>query len=158
MTEFMESITYWYWLAFGMALMLVEVLVPGVLFLWLGVAAIVTGLALLAIPGMGWEIQLVAFALLSMVSVFAGRRFVSSHQEPTDHPTLNRRGQKLVGNSYTLDGATSGGHGRVKVGDSLWTVSVTPQGTDLPAGARVTVTDIDGSTLIVEAAGIVGEN
>ena len=152
MTEFMESITYWYWLAFGMALMLVEILVPGVLFLWLGIAAFLTGLALLTIPDTGWEIQLVLFAILSMVSVFAGRRFVSSRQQPTDHPTLNRRGQNLVGNRYTLDEATSNGRGRVTVGDGVWTISVRPQGADLSAGARVTVTAVDGATLIVEAA------
>lgn len=87
-----------------------------------------------------------------MVSVFAGRRFVSSRQEPTDHPTLNRRSQNLVGNRYTLDSPTSNGRGRVKVDDGVWTISVMPQGTDLQAGTRVTVTAVDGATLIVEAA------
>ncbi|MGZ0245563.1 MAG: NfeD family protein, partial [Alphaproteobacteria bacterium] len=69
MSDFMQDVTFWYWLAFGMGLMLVEVLVPGVLFLWLGAAAIVTGLILLGIPEMGWQIQLVLFAVLSIVSV-----------------------------------------------------------------------------------------
>lgn len=151
MMEFMESVTFWYWLAFGIVLMLVEVLVPGVLFLWLGAAAIVTGLLLLAVPGMSWEIQLVVFAVLSVVSVFVGRRYVYSNPEPTDHPTLNRRGENFVGQQYALDGATSGGQGRVKIGDSLWAVAVRPQGTELSADARVTVTGVDGSTLTVEA-------
>lgn len=150
--EFLESVTFWYWLAFGIVLMLIEVLVPGVLFLWLGAAAIVTGLILLGIPDMGWQLQLVVFAILSVVSVFAGRRYVYTNPEPTDHPTLNRRGENLVGQHYTLDGATSGGAGRIKVGDSLWAVAVSPQGTDLAAETRVTVTGVDGSTLTVEAA------
>jgi inner membrane protein len=153
MMEFMESITFWYWLAFGIALMLVEVLVPGVLFMWLGAAAIVTGLILLGIPDLGWQLQLVVFAVLSVVSVFAGRKYVYTNPEPTDHPTLNRRGENFVGQQYTLDGATAGGHGRVKIGDSLWAVSVSPQGTELSANARVTVTGVDGSTLVVEAVG-----
>lgn len=150
--EFMESVTFWYWLAFGIVLMLVEVLVPGVLFLWLGAASIVTGLILLAIPDMGWEIQLVMFAVLSVVSVFVGRRYVYSNPEPTDHPTLNRRGENFIGQQYALDGATSGGQGRIKIGDSLWSVATRPQGTELAANARVTVTGVDGSTLVVEAA------
>ena len=45
-----------------------EVLVPGVLFMWLGAAAIVTGLILLGIPDLGWQLQLVVFAVLSVVS------------------------------------------------------------------------------------------
>ena len=151
MSDFMQDVTFWYWLAFGMGLMLVEVLVPGVLFMWLGAAAIVTGLILLGIPDMGWQIQLVVFAVLSIVSVYVGRRYVYANPEPTDHPTLNQRGENLVGQQYALDGATSGGAGRVKVGDSLWAVAVKPQGAELPAGARIQVVRVDGSTLVVEA-------
>jgi inner membrane protein len=152
MIEFMESVTFWYWLAFGMALMLVEVLVPGVLFLWLGAAAILTGLIMLVAPDMTWQVQLVVFAVLSVVSVFVGRRYVYSNPEPTDHPTLNRRGENFVGQQYALDGATSGGQGRVNIGDTVWAVAVRPHGTELDAGARVTVVSVDGSTLMVEAS------
>ncbi|MDE0795962.1 MAG: NfeD family protein [Alphaproteobacteria bacterium] len=151
MSDFMQDVTFWYWLALGIGLMLVEVLVPGVLFLWLGAAAIVTGLILLGIPDMGWQIQLVVFAVLSIVSVYVGRRYVYANPEPTDHPTLNQRGENLVGQQYSLDGATSGGAGRVKVGDSLWAIAVIPQGAELPAGARIQVVRVDGSTLVVEA-------
>ena len=154
MSDFMQDITFWYWLAFGMGLMLVEVLVPGVLFLWLGAAAIVTGLILLGIPDMGWQIQLVLFAVLSIVSVYVGRRYVYANPGPTDHPTLHQRGENLVGQQYSLDGATSGGAGRVKIGDSLWAITVKPQGADLPAGARIQVVRVDGSTLVVEVVEI----
>lgn len=152
MIEFMESVTFWYWLAFGMGLMLVEVLVPGVLFLWLGAAAILTGLILLAVPEMSWQVQLVVFAALSVVSVFVGRRYVYSNPKPTDHPTLNRRGDNFVGQHYTLDGATKGGQGRVKIGDTVWAAAVRPHGTDLEAGTQVVVVSVDGATLVVEAA------
>ena len=151
MIEFMESVTFWYWLGFGMGLMLVEVLVPGVLFLWLGTAAILTGLAMLAVPDMTWQVQLVVFAVLSVASVFVGRRYVYATPQPTDHPTLNRRGENFVGQQYALDGAASGGQGRVKIGDTMWAVSVRPHGADLAAGARVTVVSVDGATLVVEA-------
>jgi len=155
MIEFMESVTFWYWLAFGMALMLIEVLVPGVLFMWLGAAAILTGLILLGVPDMTWQVQLIVFAVLSVVSVvsvFVGRRYVYSNPEPTDHPTLNRRGENFIGQQYSLDGATTGGQGRVKIGDTVWAAAVRPHGTELDAGAGVTVVSVDGATLVVEAA------
>ena len=152
MIEFMESITFWYWLAFGMALMLIEVLVPGVLFMWLGAAAILTGLILLGVPDMTWQVQLIVFAVLSVVSVFVGRRYVYSNPGPTDHPTLNRRGENFIGQQYSLDGATTGGQARVKIGDTVWAAAVRPHGTERDAGARVTVVSVDGATLVVEAA------
>ena len=51
---FPETIFFWHWLALGLFLMLIEVFVPGVLFLWLGLAGILTGLLLLAVPDTGW--------------------------------------------------------------------------------------------------------
>ena len=153
MIEFPESISFWHWLAFGVAVMLVEVLVPGVIFLWLGIAAVITGLMLAAIPSITWEIQVILFAVLSVVAIFIGRRIVSARQAPTDHPTLNRRGRNLVGTQYTLDTPTEGGRGRMRVGDTMWRFTVRPEGTELAAETRITVVDIDGTTLIVEATG-----
>ncbi|MCY3831112.1 MAG: NfeD family protein [Rhodospirillaceae bacterium] len=152
MIEWPESLSYWHWLAFGVLVMLVEVLVPGVIFLWLGIAAVLTGLAFAAIPSMSWEIQAVLFAVLSVLAIFVGRRVVSARQAPTDHPTLNRRGRTLLGSQHTLDAATSGGRGRVRIGDGVWRFAVRPQGHDLAAGTRIEVVDVEGTTLIVEAA------
>ena len=152
MIEWPETISFWHWLALGVVVMLIEVLVPGVIFLWLGIAAVITGLALAAIPSMSWEIQAILFAVLSVISIFIGRRIVASRLAPTDHPTLNRRGRTLVGTQHTLDTATSSGRGRVKIGDSVWRFTVAPQGSELAAGTRIAVVDVDGTTLIVEAA------
>ena len=151
MIELPESISFWHWMAFGVFVMLIEVLAPGVIFLWLGIAAMVTGIALAAIPAMGWEMQVVLFAVLSGVSIFVGRRIVSARQAPTDHPTLNRRGKILIGTQHMLETATSGGRGRIRIGDGVWRFTVATQGRELAAGTRVAVVDIDGTTLVVEA-------
>lgn len=151
MAGILDAVSFWHWLALGLLLMLVEVLAPGVLFLWLGVAGLAVGFALLALPGMAWELQLVLFAAFSVAATILGRRFVAARQASTDHPTLNRRGAALVGNRYVLDEATAGGRGRVRVGDAAWACAVTPPGTDLDAGARVAVVGVDGATLVVRA-------
>ncbi len=149
--DWLQSLTYWHWLAFGVLVMLLEVLAPGVIFLWLGISAILTGLALAAIPSMAWEVQIILFAVLSVLAVVTGRRFVAAKQEPTDHPLLNQRGRNLVGTYHTLDLATSGGRGRVRIGDSVWRLKVSPSGNDLSAGTRIRVVEVDGTTLVVEA-------
>ena len=148
------DISYWHWLAFGVFLILVEILVPGVVFLWLGIAGVATGLLLAAVPGMAWQAQLVVFAVLSVAAIFFGRRFVASRQGPTDHPTLNRRGRSMVGTRATLRDATVSGRGRVRVGDTMWALRLAEAGSDLPAGTEVTVVEVDGVTLVVEKAAV----
>ena len=149
--ELPEVVSFWHWLAFGVLVMLIEVLVPGVIFLWLGIAAVLTGLALAAIPSMSWEIQAILFAVLSVAAIFVGRRIVAARQAPTDHPTLNRRGKNLVGTRHVLDTASEGGRGRVRIGDTVWRFTVRPEGEELAEGTRIAVVGVDGTTLIVEA-------
>lgn len=143
------DISYWHWLAVGVLLMLVEILVPGVVFLWLGIAGVLTGLLLAAVPDMGWQVQLVVFAVLSVASIFLGRRFVASRQGPTDHPTLNRRGRSMVGTRATLRDATVSGRGRIRIGDTMWALRLASPDGELPADTEVTVVEVDGVTLVV---------
>lgn len=145
-----EDISYWHWLALGVLLMLVEILVPGVVFLWLGIAGVLTGLLLAAVPELDWQVQLVVFAVLSVAAIFLGRRFVAFRQGPTDHPTLNRRGRSMVGTRATLRDATVSGRGRVRIGDTMWALRLAEAGSDLSAGTEVAVVEVDGVTLVVE--------
>ena len=143
------DISYWHWLALGVLLMLVEILVPGVVFLWLGIAGVLTGLLLAVVSDMGWQVQLVVFAVLSVMSIFLGRRFVASRQGPTDHPTLNRRGRSMVGTRATLRDATVSGRGRIRIGDTMWALRLASPDGELPADTEVTVVEVDGVTLVV---------
>ena len=134
----------WAWLVLGLALVGLEVLAPGVFLIWLGIAALLTGLVDMGF-GLPWQGALILFAALSAASVLAGRRLTRARGAS---PDLNRRGENLVGRLFTLDGPVAGGEGRVRVGDSVWRVI----GPDLPAGASVRVTRLDGATLVVEPA------
>jgi hypothetical protein len=53
-----------------------------------------------------------------------------------------------IGRTYFLDQAIENGRGKVRIDDTLWSV----EGPDLPAGARVTVKEVRGLTLLVEKA------
>ena len=145
-----DGLVEWHWLALGAVLAAVEIIAPGVFFLWLGVAAIATGLVLLVLPGLPWTVQLLLFAVLSVAAVYAGRRFFSGQASASDHPGLNRRGDRYVGQIFTLEEATMDGRGRLRVGDSWWRMATT--GGDLPAGARVRVVAVEGTTFRVQAA------
>ena len=146
MIEFLEAASYWEWWILGAALVVLEVFAPGVIFLWMGIAAGVVGLIVLAAPAMEWEIQVLIFAALSVASVFVARRYLKRKPIETDHPNLNRRGQDLIGRVFTLDEPIVNGQARLKVGDSQWQVT----GPDLASGASVRVAGIDGTKLRVE--------
>ena len=137
---------FWHWWILALALIIAETLLPGTFFLWMGISAIVLGLVSWLVPTMGWEIQLMLFAILSVASIVGWRIWQRRHPVETDQPTLNRRGEQLIGRTFVLQTAIDNGFGKVKVGDSLWRV----QGPDAPAGTKVQVTSVDGVVLQVE--------
>ncbi|WNJ99417.1 NfeD family protein [Thalassospiraceae bacterium LMO-JJ14] len=143
----MSGITFWYWWILAVVLVILELMAPGVIFLWLGAAAVVSGFILFAVPDIAWQQQFLIFAVLSVVSVVAGRLWWAK-RSPTesDHPTLNRRGQQYIGRTFKLNTAIEDGVGRITVDDTTWRVN----GDDMPAGTHVTVTGVDGATFKVE--------
>lgn len=140
----------WNWLVIGMVLLAVEIVVPGVFLLWIGIAALIVGALSLALWNTAiwaWEIQVVVFLALSLVAVFVGRRIMAGREADSDQPLLNRRGEQLVGRTATLSEPIREGHGRIQLGDTLWRVS----GPDMPVGARVKVVSVNDSELVVAA-------
>ncbi|OBQ73744.1 NfeD family protein [Mesorhizobium erdmanii] len=129
----------WNWMVLGFVLLVVEVIAPGFFMLWIGIAALIVGAVSLLIWDAtiwSWQIQVLAFLVLSLVSAFVGKTLMGGHDQPSDQPLLNRRGAQLVGKMATLAEPIKDGRGRIKLGDTLWRVS----GPDLPAGTQVRVT------------------
>jgi membrane protein implicated in regulation of membrane protease activity len=135
----------WAWIILGLLLMGLELLAPGIFFLWLGLAAIITGGADAAI-GLSWQASTLVFAVLSVAAVLLAR-FLSRPALRNEDPSgLNRRGEALVGRAFVLENPIAGGEGRIRIDDSSWRVT----GPDTPAGARVRVIRVEGATLVVE--------
>jgi membrane protein implicated in regulation of membrane protease activity len=129
----------WNWMVLGFVLLVMEIIAPGVFMLWIGIAALVIGAVSLLIWDASfwtWQIQVLAFLILSLVSAYVGKRVAGGRHTPTDQPLLNRRGEQMIGKMATLSEPIKDGRGRIKLGDTLWRVS----GPDLPAGTKVRVT------------------
>ena len=140
------SLGAWAWIILGVLLIGIELLAPGAFFLWLGLAAIVTGL-IDAMLGLSWQASGLLFALLCVAAVILGRAVTRSRtQDEPQAEMLNRRGQSLVGRVFTLETPIKDGEGRIRVDDSSWRVT----GADRFAGAKVRVVRIEGSTLVVD--------
>ncbi|MBT8062053.1 MAG: NfeD family protein [Xanthomonadales bacterium] len=144
--EWLESLVFWHWWILAGVLLIIELTAPVFFFLWLGMAAAATGLLMLVFPGMAVEVQLVLFAVLSIVAVIAWRRYREARPVVSDQPNLNRRGQQYEGRVFTLDRPIENGIGKITVDDSTWRV----KGPDLPAGAKVRVAGVEGVVFVVE--------
>jgi membrane protein implicated in regulation of membrane protease activity len=121
--------------------------VPGVHFVWFGLAAVIVGILGL-LTDIAWEWQLITFAIISCITVFFARRFAAPDIAGSDEPDLNLRAVQYVGRVVTVEEPIAGGRGKVRVGDTLWPA----QGLDAPQGTRVKVTGTHGTVLIVEHA------
>ena len=137
----------WNWLILAVVLFTLETFIPGVHFLWFGMAAVVVGFLAMA-TGITWPYQIIAFGMIAVLTVFWVRRYVRPDVAKSDLPDLNERGQQYVGRSLVVEQAIQNGRGKVRVGDTVWQA----EGPDAPAGTRVTVTGTRGTVLVVERA------
>lgn len=142
----MDSIDFWHWFILGALLIILEVFAPGAFFLWMGVAAGVVGLILWISPDVGWEMQLLIFAVISVVSIALWRMRLNKVPTETEEPSLNVRTTAYVGRVFPLSEAIENGYGKIHVDDVYWKV----RGEDREAGTKVKVISTDGLTLNVE--------
>lgn len=147
MSDLAAAFDPWGWFVLGGVLLVAEILLPGAFLLWLGLAGLATG-ALALLVAVGWQIQVLAFAVLAVVSVLIGRRISPAPGAASDRPFLNRRADSQVGRVFILDAPIVEGSGRVRIDDSVWRI----EGPDLPAGAKVIVLKADGAVLVVGPA------
>src|SRR4051812_25553721 len=144
----MFKIVFWYWWAVAAALLVAEMLLPGVVFLFLAIGAFVSGLLLLIASDLSLELQLAVFAIFAVLSAVGLRPSLKSLKHKPADATLNARGEALVGKVFVLDQPILAGRGRVKLGDGSWIVT----GPDMVAGAKVRVAAVSGTELKVEPA------
>lgn len=141
----------WTWWVAGMLLLGAELIAPGVFLVWIGLAAIATGILSLVLWGSiiwGWQVQLLVFAAFAVAFTLIGRRLVKTRGDTSDEPLLNQRTASLVGRTATLEDPIREGRGRIRLDDTWWSVN----GPDLPAGTRIRVSAAHGRDLTVEPA------
>ena len=137
----------WLWLIGGVVLGIAEMMLPGVYLMWIGGAAILTGVLALLLP-IGFAAQFAVFSIATIAVIYLGRNVLAKNPIVSDDPKLNDRGARLVGSIVTAVEPVDSAHGRVKVGDSVWSA----RGTDAAVGDRLRVTGTDGNVLLVVRA------
>ena len=140
--------TWWIWMLLGLALLALEILVPGgIIFLFFGASAMIVG-ALVAI-GLGGPLwlQALVFSAMSVVSLLTMRGPILRR--------MNARGfeadkiDSIVGQPVVLtEGIAPQGKGKGELRGTSWTV-VNLGESALSSGDTRTVERVDGLTLFV---------
>lgn len=127
------------WVVIGLLGLGAELVLPGAYLVWVGVAALGTGL-LVAVVDPGLPATLVVFVALLAAGIALGLKRFRQH---TTRQTPNTPTSGLVGRHGVWLGAS-----RVRVGDSDWPARL--EGEAEP-GQAVRVLAVEGMTLLVKA-------
>ena len=137
----------WAWLIGGVVLLIAEVIAPGFFLLFIGAAAMVTGLFVLLFD-LDIAPALALFAIYTALAVFVGRKVYANRPVAASAPHLNDRSGALIGRSAEAVAAINEHGGRVRLGDGEWSA----RGRPAAAGERVEIIGVDGNCLIVKGS------
>ena len=137
----------WSWIVGGLILLAIELVAPGGVFVWLGGAAILTGLFTFTNP-FSLPFQFAIFGALSLLALMGWIAVRRRAVADTDAPFLNKRAERHVGKEGFLSEPIVGETGRMELGDSVWRVT----GPELPVGHRVKIVGTKGAMLEVVSA------
>lgn len=134
------------WILAGLAFVGAELLIPGVFMLWIGIASIGAGLALMAWPEMPFVYTVLLFIAVLSAGIFGALRL---RRITGDKPQVNLPGSAVVGRIGIVTD-TTGPQLRVRLGDSDWSAQAEEP---FAAGDRVEVVGVEGTHLKVRRPG-----
>ena len=146
------TLLWWHWLAFGLVLIGMELVLPSFTIVWFGLGACLVGLILLAAPGTPVSVQLLVWASASAACTWFWFRYFKPKMADRTKAGMSR--EAIVGETgMILRGvASSLERGRIRfavpvLGAEEWDfISDDP----LRAGDYARVTGIEGHVLTVE--------
>jgi len=145
------KILYWYWLVFGMLLIIAELFIPSFTIFWFGLGAIIVALILWLLPDMAVSWQLFIWAMASIVFTILWFKFFKPLM--TDRTKAGISREAIMGESgqvIKIPGADQRGIVRFTtplLGADEWPFICEHE---VAAGDRIFVKDVSGNTLIVE--------
>lgn len=143
----MIALTQWHWLGLAAIFLIAELLVSGGFLLWIGISAVIVGVIVWILPNeFNWAIQMLMFSVFAILSSVFWWLYLKHNPIKSDEPHLNLRNEQYIGRIFTLSEAIVNGRGKVKVGDSWWSV----MGPELPIDTKVKVIGVDGIILKVK--------
>jgi len=137
-----------YWLYLGVALILFEVMTPGLVSIFFGLAALTVALIVWLAPSLAQGWQWIGFSVFSVLYILLLRKSLkkvfSGDREVSDNPRDEYTGKLAV----VTEAIAPNKPGRVELGGTTWTAEADRE---LAAGASVRITGKKNLTFTVEA-------
>lgn len=148
MFEWLEILSPWWWVAFGVGLGAVEMATMSFFLIWPAIAAIIMAVILWIAPGMQGEAHIAIYAVLAVVLTFAGRSYLRKFGDGAPETSLNDRSAQMVGRQAKVTQFELG-EGQVELDGLNWSANW-PKGQTAEAGQVVKIISADGMSLNVE--------
>lgn len=149
--EFLDGASPWWWVALAFALGAIEILTFSFFLIWPAIAALIVALVLWLVPDLSGVVQALTFALAAVVLTVLGRQIVLSKKSSTDADRLNNRAAVMIGRKIKLTQAAEPGIATsIDVDGIRWRARVGKEHRAVQEGQIVTVTGVDGMTLLIE--------
>ena len=155
MEQLLSNITWWHWLVLALILFGIEMMSGTFDLLMASIAAAVTAAFAAFAPesATAWQFQCVFFGVVCVGLIEISRYvFPGMRRVTPEHPTLNRRMTQLVGQRGQVTRSLSGGHGQVKIGDTVWGAEAAEGEPELGVGEEVVVESTRANMAIVRKA------
>jgi membrane protein implicated in regulation of membrane protease activity len=142
---------YWYWLVFGMILVLLELAVPSFTIFWFGLGALIVGALLLVAPGISLTGQILVWVIASCAFVLFWFKVLKPRMTDRTHAGISR--EAVLGETGMVTRVPEGerrGEMRFAVpmlGSDTWPFICDD---DVVVGERVMVQDVSGNTMMVK--------
>ena len=142
---------YWYWLVFGMLLILFELAIPSFTIFWFGLGALVVGVLLLLAPGISLTAQILIWIIASAAFVLFWFKVLKPRM--TDRTKAGISREAVLGETAMVTRLPEGdrrGEMRFAVpmlGSDIWSFICVDE---VVVGERVMVLDVSGNTMMVK--------
>jgi len=136
----------WVWLGVTAVSLILEFVTMEMASIWF-VAGGIVGM-ILAACGVGWEIQLIVFILVSLILLLSLRKIALKLLLKNSGAKTNASG--VVGKKFKLQSAiTEEKAGTIKINDVVWNV-VSEDGGPIEEGSQVEIVEIKGNKYVVK--------
>lgn len=144
----LETLSPWWWVALGVGLGALEMVIFSFVLIWPGMAAILMAIILWIAPGIQGELQVALYAVLSIALMFAGRSYVKRFGNGQPKTNLNSRTEQMVGKQAKVVEFELG-EGQIELNGLRW-AATWPAGESAAVGQIVKITAASGMSVQVE--------
>lgn len=146
MMDYILSNMWQMWVAFAIVCLILELTAGDFFILCFSVGAVFAAIS--AAIGLNGYVQLVVFALFTLISLFWVRPFAKRYLHKGEDARVSNADALIGRQGRVVETVKAGGYGRVQIDGDIWK-AITSSETDIPEGENVTVIGRESTIITV---------